>query len=113
MSKELKILKEIEAIHLSDNVSVRDVASDEIKALNQALKDYLDLQRSYVKMNDIFSQFIVDNSKKLKALKIIKEKEVDVYRLTHYLTLNGYNEGVCILRRLTQEEFDLLKEVLL
>lgn len=53
-------------------------------------------------------------SKALKALEIIKEKEVDVQLLEDSKNLNDYNWCVHTKNRaLTQEEFDLLKEVLL
>ena len=50
--------------------------------------------------------------KKLKAFEIIKEKRVDVWVLAYALTLKDYNE-VNVYTKLTQEEFNLLKEVLL
>ena len=46
----------------------------------------------------------------LKALEIIKLKLVDMYRLKTTHTLEDYNYNAPVL---TQEEFDLLKEVLL
>ena len=58
--------------------------------------------------------------KELKALEIIKEKEVDVWYLMICIEQNikhlqFYNEYMKELNgiKLTQEEFDLLKEVLL
>ncbi len=57
-------------------------------------------------------------SKNLKALEIIKEKQIDVlYIAMHSSSLKRYNEHVSFTGNnkwcLTQEEFDLLKEVLL
>ena len=52
-------------------------------------------------------------NKSLKALEIIKEKRVDVH-LMFYYKLEIYNSEVPNpYMKLTQEEFDLLKEVLL
>lgn len=59
--------------------------------------------------------------KELKALEIIKEKKVDVGVLTYVITISSnplkdYNETIWEdekENRLTQEQFDLLKEVLL
>ena len=48
----------------------------------------------------------------LKALKIIKEKEVNVFIFLHSGDLETYNDMVEDNRKLTQEEYDLLKEVL-
>ena len=58
------------------------------------------------------------NENKLKALEIIKEKRVDVNDLLNFVSLEAYNEYVCACddndkRTLTQEEYDLLKEILL
>lgn len=55
--------------------------------------------------------------KELKALEIIKEKNVDIWILKSCLTLEQYNYSItkmdnCNVFNLVQEEFDLLKEVL-
>lgn len=55
--------------------------------------------------------FWLDLERKLKALEIIKEKDVDVIALKISINLKQYNckeDGRCPL---TQEEYDLLKEV--
>ena len=51
--------------------------------------------------------------KELKALEIIKEKKVDVFRFKK-LDFNTFNQlkKSCKLPELTEEEFNLLKEVL-
>ena len=50
---------------------------------------------------------------KIKALDIIKEKDVDIYILNHCKTVDEYNSKIVHIigeiRELTQEEFDLLK----
>ena len=52
--------------------------------------------------------------KKLKAFEIIKNKMVDVGKLFYcYESLEEYNKWVSEKDKLTQEEFDLLKEELL
>ena len=53
--------------------------------------------------------------KSLKALKIIKAKQVDIYWLIKSKDLNEYNVSGYrkIQLQLTQEEYDLLREVLL
>lgn len=50
--------------------------------------------------------------KSLKALEIIKKKTVDIWLIQNKKTLKQYNSMVDESRQLTQEEFDLLKEVL-
>ena len=55
------------------------------------------------------------NCKELKALEIIKSKKVFVEALIH-MSLREYNdycEYIWTIPILTQEEYDLLKEVLL
>ena len=52
--------------------------------------------------------------KELEAFEIIKNKKVETYHLSRCKTLIEYNSAwdICGME-LTQEEFDLLKEVLL
>lgn len=60
---------------------------------------------------DISNQFL---KKALKALEIIKEKEVVVSLLIWSDTLDKYNSHtMLVFSELTQEEYELLKEVLL
>ncbi len=54
-----------------------------------------------------------DIEKELKALKIISEKEVNVAWFTYISSVEEYNKGKCIGSYLTEQEFNLLKEVLL
>ena len=49
--------------------------------------------------------------KSLKALEIIKNKQVNVF-LLHSVDLETYNDMIADNRNLTQEEFNVLKEVL-
>jgi len=60
--------------------------------------------------------FCCDVDKKLKALEIIKEKGVNIYLLNETDNVEEYNELIKShygMKQLTQEEYDLLKEVLL
>lgn len=52
-------------------------------------------------------------NRKLKALKIIKEKCVDVGWLIRSKNYSKYNLGVGSKQALKKSEYDLLKEVLL
>ena len=56
---------------------------------------------------------IHDINKQLKALEIISEKRVQVGGLLYGSCLEGYNKGREIAYQLSQEEYNLLKEVLL
>ena len=48
----------------------------------------------------------------LKALEIIKEKEVNVFIFLHSGDLETYNDMVEDNRKLNQEEYELLKEIM-
>lgn len=54
-----------------------------------------------------------DKEKKDKALEIIKDKRVQVGDLLYSSCLEAYNGGRDKVYRLFQEEYDLLREVLL
>lgn len=58
-------------------------------------------------------KLIIENETNKKALEIIKEKEVNVFIFLHSGDLETYNDMVEDNRKLTQEEYDFLKEVLL
>lgn len=57
--------------------------------------------------------FDEETQKKLKALEIIKNKQVNVFVLLHIGDLETYNDMIADNRNLTKEEYDLLKDVLL
>lgn len=82
--------------------------------IEKNLKDFV-FELEMGKVDEMF----INNSfeiieKSLKALEIIKEKEVNVGLLSRCANAERYNKGICYeLRYLTQEEYDLLKEVLL
>ena len=71
-------------------------------------------------LEKIVDNYYIDNMDKeisiiataLKALEIIKQKEVNVFILLHSVNLKIYNDIVEDNRKLTQEKYDLLKEVL-
>lgn len=50
--------------------------------------------------------------KSLKALEIIKKKSVNIHLLILSDSLEKYNFNLLPYRKLTQEEFDLIKKVL-
>ena len=57
--------------------------------------------------------FVVEDIEKtLKALEIIKEKKVNILLLELAENVDEYNERIVPNGRLTEEEFELLKEVL-
>lgn len=107
-SKELKALERIKKVQ-----EVADYMEKETDIIETALKDYDNLLYKCNKLQDKKQKLLIEKAKHLKALEIIKEKEVNVYLLNYFGSLESYNEEVCIFRMLNQEEYDLLKEVLL
>ena len=67
------------------------------------------------KIKKALRKWVLKNAfpKELKALEIIKDKEVNVFIFLHSGDLETYNDMVEENRKFTQEEYDLLKEVLL
>ena len=73
-------------------------------------------------IDEAFEKFVLDTwpeiKKKLKALEIVKEKAVDLGTLLYYVrnlnhALAFYNKGIANeKKKLTQDEFALLKEVM-
>ena len=76
------------------NVLARNVESLEIDTFYECKGAYQTLEKS------------------LKALEIIKKKTVDIWLIQNKKTLKQYNSMVDESRQLTEEEFNLLKEVL-
>lgn len=91
--------------------------------IEKALKDYEKIKFEHSELKTYHYDLLKENEmlhnqnvKKLKALKIIKEKKVDIHILTTAIKLNDiyqYNARFENCAQLTQEEFDLLKEALL
>lgn len=81
---------------------------EEIKTLRTLNQRYFDNDKNVNNSYDIIE-------KELKALEIIKNKRVDVYDLMGEAccdNVNSFNYGLLEEFCLTQQEFDLLKEVL-
>lgn len=117
MSKELEALKKI-----GDVCDIKDTNYYKIveSALIQAQKDKKELQdlKSAINKGSMIAQWSHDyqHEKELKALEIIKEKKVFPSIILETKNLEEYNINFkdieCLhYRLLTQEEFDLLKEV--
>ena len=70
-----------------------------------------ELKEKEVKAIEVCKEFF---DKELKALEIIKEKKVNVGDFVRCKSIEDYNEYCCYGKEetLTQEEYDLLKEVL-
>ncbi|MBO7713191.1 MAG: hypothetical protein J6S85_06445 [Methanobrevibacter sp.] len=82
--------------------------------MSKGLEALKDLREVKGWNNDEFERRLDIIEKSLKALEIIKEKQVYIRALLAYKNnLAFYNEDMSESRKLTKEEFNLLKEVLL
>ena len=77
--------------------------------IETALKEYEGAKNHIKALNEER----IENSLKLKALEIIKEKRVNVQALFYSSSCEDYNKHYTHYEDLTQEEYNLLKEVLL
>lgn len=110
MSKELEALEKIVDTYYIDNMD------KEISIVATALKDYEMEHTLRIRLENANFELLrekQENEKKLKALEIIKKKEVNIFVLLHSGNLKIYNDIVEDNRKLTQEKYDLLKKVLL
>ena len=103
MSKGLEALQRI-----NENVTVVTYENfdEDISIIEKELKDKEELETMY-------SNCVINGAKQKKALEIIKEKRVNIDYLRDCKTLEDYNNILIEKLQLTQEEYDLLKEVLL
>lgn len=134
MNKELKALEEIKTCKLIDHVKVKeglfsnkligyerrygkDVFSKQIPIIEKALEERGEFELKYAKTHVALCKSREENSKKGKALKVAKNlfdfdfalrfpNNQPMLKITNKLT-NEYWEVP-----ITQEEYDLLKEVL-
>ena len=72
----------------------------------------LEALQEIIKYNALIDEDLDIIEKELKALEIIKTKRVDVELWRFTSNRDYYNKLVCEDRQLTEEEHDLLKEVL-
>lgn len=123
MNKELtplEALRNLTQIAYGSSDDIDDKIKNYFELIKKSLKDYENLKLKHRSMQDA----VLEDFKKLKALEIIKKKEVNVSTFVAYKCyedyLNDWNILIKEVRRtmigekkLTQEEYELLKEVLL
>lgn len=102
MTKELEALQD-----LSKLVFIHG-GVEQYKIIETALKEY-EGAKSHI---EALHKERIDNELKLKALEIIVKKNVNINYL-QTCRFEDYNNLVEIEEQLTQEEYDLLKKVLL
>ena len=116
MSKELTPLEWLNYYKKKLQVSGQTIRPNGFDIIETALKEKENIEKT---INELFSEngkviTTIEIKKKLKALKIIKEKSVDVNWLlqcfTHTKELENYNQDR--RHKITEKEYDLLKEVL-
>lgn len=111
MSKELEALARI--VGCSTIESHRPKWQEDYKVVETALKDYEKQKQLVQTLQDKIYVKEMKYAKTRKALEIIKEKEVVVSLLIWSDTLDQYNNNtMLVFSKLTQEEYELLKEVL-
>ena len=137
--EELKDIKQLLSLNQYGGDKDKQVVNDELYTIEKELKDYYEIKEiakrykwdditseifnveTDKKYRDLFDSAIVniqEDYRKARALEIIKNKRVNVGYLIIPATLEEYNELVTGSiagkdRQLTQEEYELLKEVLL
>ena len=115
MNKEMTPLQALEKIKQARyfvdfelDAKVSEDYKKELDIIETALKDYkrrLALAKEYKDTDNV--------AKRLLALEIIKDKRVDVQALFYSSNYDDYNKHYVHYEDLTQDEYDLLKEVLL
>lgn len=120
MSEALKSFNLIK----SKLLSLLDYEEEDSDEIEEALKDYEETDNQ---LYDLFEKFGINNRndllKKIKAFEIINEKSVCIATLKDSNSLEEYNDVICYHKVrsmslekplfLEQEEYELLKEVLL
>ena len=99
MSRELEALEEIQNHKIKLDINIKYDNGDETQYRFETIRDMFPKQFA-----------IIETA--LKALEIIKEKGLDILEFRHAFSLYEYNACKNIgCEELTQEEYDLLKEV--
>ena len=113
MSKGLEALVSLElnACQTSDQKEwAYNIIEKELKRLEELEKAF----DSLVKESETLGKMLSKEIEKNRALEIIKNKGVDILALQHYKNASQYNFSLRgMFAQLTEEEFNLLKEVLL
>ena len=118
MSRELDALWRIYNLtdkSYEDYTIIETVLKNDDKEKFELIEQVRELKDEIASLNSFNSKLWVEREDNQKALKIIKEKRVNVDMLMEVKDADIYNGFACnsgVYRRLTQEEFDILKEVL-
>ena len=117
MSKELEALERLMQKYYEMCIDTNN--NDDEYQKHNLTSEYAIIETALLQLESIRNNYCVcekDAIKKLRALEIIKNKRVQVHILLESNNLEEYNESIYVCEgvkyKLTQEEFDLLKEVL-
>ena len=114
MSKGLEALKE-----LKERLCFGYYVGEQVDTIEKELKAYYELESMHEELAKAYNKLCqekIEWLKQKKALEIIKEKNFDLFYLQDSKDLEMYNDACDHFRNLcylTQEEYNLLKEVLL
>lgn len=116
MNKELTLLEE--ALDTIDVLKIKYSGFENWQKRLNIVESALKRLKQIEINQTIFENNPITVGNKIMALEIIKKKRVDVNDLLLFVDLKSYNDYVCACdddskRVLTQEEYVLLKEVLL
>ena len=118
MIKGLEALIRIEDLlnMLYETDVIDDDHAQDINIIGEALKRLEELEKAFKalsKDDEKAKKLLSKEIEKNRAFEIINEKKVNVFHIVHTKTKEAYNDLVSEhYRELTQEEYDLLKEVL-
>ena len=115
MNKGLEALKSM-WLYI-DEPTKRQFALQDYKVIESELNDYEETKKDLKQVISDYQDLGNSVYKQVKALEIIRNKKVDVWSLGICYSLKNYHYVISAKHypelKLTQEEYDLLKEVLL
>lgn len=120
VDKALERLEQIDNAKPSEALKKLEMLSDCAEAMKEApSSNWIEYANNETELDyqlwiayEYLKQALIKAEKEHKALEIIKEKLVDVFKLYNCKTVEEYNQAQYRDCMLTKEEFNLLKEVL-
>lgn len=122
MSKGLEYIQKVINVQKMRIEYYKDVGTDttihegeltHLKQVEQELKEGQLWKQKYDMLEKLHINLIAENGATKKILEIIKEKQANITILIGCDSLEEYNKHPLSWKHLTQEEYDLLKEVLI
>ena len=107
MSKELELFQELRYEYL------KTIKDDKLDLIENAIEENEALKSQVVGLENIYEKLADKCDRLYKVVAIIKKKGVNLHILKMCDSVEEYNKLCNIALPLTQEEYDLLKEVLL